>query len=106
MNRNIAYQTDQLVRYFSRNRIAWPQFYESERVIIDGLNLDAGRSVLDIGCGCGGLGLALRERYGVRNYTGVEINPLAAEAAGRMNPQAEFLCGDILRLNRAKLRQK
>jgi SAM-dependent methyltransferase len=103
MNRNIAYQTDQLVRYFSRNRIAWPQFYESERVIIDGLNLDARRSVLDIGCGCGGLGLALHQRYGVRNYTGVEINPLATEAATVMNPQAEFLCGDILQLNQNQL---
>ena len=36
MNRNIVYQTEQLARYFSRNRVTWPQFYESERVIIDG----------------------------------------------------------------------
>ena len=104
MNRNIAYQTEQLVRYFSRNRVTWPQFYESERVIIDGLSLDARRSVLDIGCGCGGLGLALNERHGVVSYTGVEINPLAAGAARGMNPRAEILCGDILQLNRAELR--
>src|SRR6202045_3131581 len=104
MNRNIAYQTDQLVRYFSRNRITWSQFYESERVIIDGLKLDASRSVLDIGCGCGGLGLGLHERFGVRSYTGVEINPLAAQAAIGMNPQAEFLRGDILQLNQNELR--
>jgi SAM-dependent methyltransferase len=103
MNRNIAYQTDQLVRYFSRNRIAWTQFYESERAIIDSLNLDGRRSVLDVGCGCGGLGLALKERYGVRSYTGVEINPLAAQAATGMNPQAQFLCGDILQLNQTEL---
>jgi SAM-dependent methyltransferase len=102
-NRNIVYQTDQLVRYFSHNRIAWPQFYESERVIIDALKLDVHRSVLDIGCGCGGLGLALRDRFGVRSYVGVEINPLAAQAASHMNPQAEILCGDILQLNRNEL---
>ena len=41
MNRNIAYQTEQLARYFSRNRVTWPQFYESERLMIDGLSLDA-----------------------------------------------------------------
>ena len=103
MNRNIAYQTEQLARYFSRNRVTWPQFYESERVIIDGLSLDARRSVLDIGCGCGGLGLALKERHGVVNYTGVEINPSAAEAARGMNPRAEILCGDILQLSRVEL---
>jgi cyclopropane fatty-acyl-phospholipid synthase-like methyltransferase len=64
MNRNIAYQTDQLVRYFSRNRLTWSQFYESERGVIEGLGLDARHAILDIGCGCGGLGLALQERYG------------------------------------------
>jgi len=106
MNRNIAYQTEQLARYFSRNRVTWPQFYESERVIIDGLSLDAHRSVLDIGCGCGGLGLALNERYGVVNYTGVEINPSAAEVARRMNPRAEILCGDILQLSGIELGRK
>jgi len=89
MNRNIVYQTEQLVRYFSRNRVTWPQFYESERVIIDGLGLDARRSVLDVGCGCGGLGLALSERHGV--------------AARVMNPRAEILCGDILQLSRVEL---
>jgi SAM-dependent methyltransferase len=103
MTSNIAYQTDRLVRYFSHNRITWPQFYESERVIIEALELDANRSVLDIGCGCGGLGLALRERFGVSGYTGVEINPLAAQAAAAMNPQGQFLCGDILRLNQNEL---
>jgi len=104
MNRNIAYQTERLARHFSRNRVAWPQFYESERVIIDGLGLDARCSVLDIGCGCGGLGLALNERCGVVNYTGVEINPSAAEAARGMNTRAEILCGDILQLSRFELR--
>jgi SAM-dependent methyltransferase len=106
MNHNIAYQTDQLARYFSRNRVEWAHFYESERVIIDGLRLNPRQAVLDIGCGCGGLGLALRERYGVQNYTGVEINRLAAEAGRAMNPQAQILCGDILALNRNELQNQ
>lgn len=104
MNRNIAYQTDQLVRYFSHNRITWAQFYESERVVIDELELGAQQSVLDIGCGCGGLGLTLRERYGVRHYTGVDINSLVTDAAAKLNSEAEILCGDILQLDRAALR--
>jgi trans-aconitate methyltransferase len=106
MSNNIAYQTERLMHYFSHHRIAWPQFYESERVIIDRLKLDARRSVLDIGCGCGGLGLALHQRYGVTSYTGVEINPQAAQAATAMNPQAKILCGDIVQLNRDQLRDR
>jgi hypothetical protein len=48
VSRNIAYQTDELVRYFSRNRITWSQFYESERVILDELSLDEHKAVLDL----------------------------------------------------------
>jgi SAM-dependent methyltransferase len=103
MTRNINYRTDELVRYFAHNRIAWEQFYESERVIIGQLNLDRDRSVLDIGCGCGGLGLTLRERFGVRNYTGVEINPQAAAVGRSLNPEARILSGDILEVGAGEL---
>lgn len=104
MNKNIAYNTGQLARYFSSNRIAWDQFYESERVIIERLQLGEASAVLDVGCGCGGLGLALKERFGVSDYTGVEINSGAAEAARAMNPEARIHCGDILELAGGKLR--
>ena len=80
MKSNIAYQTDQLARYFKSNRIAWEQFYDSERAIIGQLAPGRHHRILDIGCGCGGLGLALRDRFGVERYTGVEINALAVEA--------------------------
>jgi SAM-dependent methyltransferase len=103
---NVAYQTDQLVRYFARNRVAWPQFYESERVIISRLNLDSRHTILDIGCGCGGLGLALRERFGVEDYTGVEINAPAAETGRALNPAARILCGDILDLCENEIRER
>jgi SAM-dependent methyltransferase len=106
MERNIPYQTDQLARYFARNRVAWPQFYESERVIISKMNLDPSRTVLDIGCGCGGLGLALRDQFGVRAYTGVEINAQAAEAGRALNPQAHILSGDILDLGNRELHDR
>jgi SAM-dependent methyltransferase len=104
MSRNISYRTDELVRYFAQNRIAWEHFYESERVIIEQLNLDGDRAVLDIGCGCGGLGLTLRDRFGVRKYTGIEINPQAAEAGRALNPDARILCADILEVGAGELR--
>lgn len=104
--KNIVYQTDRLARYFAQNRVAWQQFYESERVIIDQLDLGPDDAILDIGCGCGGLGLALRDRFEIENYTGVEINQAAAETGRRMNPKAHILCGDILDLSRNVLRDK
>ena len=106
MKNNIAYQTPQLAQYFSRHRIAWDQFYESERVIIKQLKLDSDASVLDIGCGCGGLGLALLEQFGVKNYTGVEINAEAAHAASSVNPNARILCGDVLSVSQEALHNK
>ena len=102
--KNLVYQTDRLARYFAHHRVAWEQFYESERVIIEKLGLGPGDSILDIGCGCGGLGLALRERFEVENYTGVEINGAAAEAGRELNPKVRILCGDILDLSRKELR--
>ena len=99
MKCNIAYKTNLLASYYNTNRICWDQFYESERVIISQLGLTKNTRVLDIGCGCGGLGLALRDQFDVQNYTGVEINSFAAEAAKSMNSKAQIYCVDILDLS-------
>jgi SAM-dependent methyltransferase len=104
--KNIVYKTDWLARYFSENRVKWQHFYESERIIIDQLHLDSSHTVLDIGCGCGGLGLALREKFDVDDYTGVEINSPAAEAGRAMNQKANIFCGDILDLSQNELKDK
>lgn len=106
MNKNIAYQTDRLARYFTDHRVTWPQFYESERSIISQLHLGSHHEILDIGCGCGGLGMALQNQFGVKNYTGVEINTSAADAGRVMNPAAKIFCGDILDLSRNALHDK
>jgi trans-aconitate methyltransferase len=104
MNKNIAYQTDQIARYFIYHRVSWSQFYESERNLIKNLELGENDSILDIGCGCGGLGLALRDEFGVLKYTGVEINSLAAEMAQSLNPKASIFCGDFLDLRENSIR--
>jgi SAM-dependent methyltransferase len=103
MTENIAYATPEIARYFAHNRVHWAQFYESERVIIDKLGLDQTDAVLDIGCGCGGLGMALRERFGVENYCGVEINSAAAAAGRELNPKARIMSGDIIEISRDEL---
>jgi SAM-dependent methyltransferase len=106
MNKNIAYKTDKLAHYFTHHRVSWPQFYESERNIINKLELGPSDSILDIGCGCGGLGLALNDEFGTQKYSGVEINSLAAEKAAILNPKARIFCGDFLDLREISLRDK
>lgn len=102
---NIAYKTGNIAQYFSQNRVRWDQFYESERVLIDGLGLKPASRVLDIGCGCGGLGLALKEKFGVSDYTGVEINPDAANMGKSLNPLARIYQSDILELSTTELHE-
>lgn len=106
MSLNQQYTTDEIEKYFSNNRIAWQQFYESEKHVISKLGLDDSDAILDIGCGCGGLGLALREKFGVLNYTGVEINVQAAKKASEMYPEGSFYCGDILDISENELSNK
>ena len=106
MSENIEFQTDQIASYFKENRVTWEQFYESERAIIIQLGLTQNSTILDIGCGCGGLGLALRDQFDVQNYTGLEINSLAASAAQKMNSKAQIYCGDILELSKNILHEK
>jgi SAM-dependent methyltransferase len=103
VDRNIEYQTEWLSEYFSAHRIRWDQFYPSERAVLDAIGLTAKDSVLDAGCGCGGLGLALNERFGVTRYEGVEINSAAVAVARRMNPAARIYEGDVLTISREML---
>lgn len=100
---NIVYRTEGLARHFAEYRVTWPQFYESERAVIERLMPNKNHEVLDVGCGCGGLGLALRERFGIEKYTGVDIHSLSVETGREMNSGARFLCGDILEISRREL---
>ena len=98
-NKNIKYESKNISKYYYKNRISWEQYYESERVIIASLNLNSNHSILDVGCGCAGLGLALKTKFGVIDYTGVEINHLAAKTARKLVPHAQIFEEDILDLN-------
>lgn len=96
---NIHYRSELIEQFYRTHRTRWDQFYESERTMLSGLGLGPTTRVLDIGCGCGGLGLAVRERFGVRDYTGVDINRQAVETAARMNSAARFVHGDVAMLS-------
>ncbi len=93
-----AYNTPEIERYFRSHRKTWEGLYPSERVMLEKLAPRPDWRVLDIGCGCGGLGLILREKFGVTAYTGVEINAAAAATAREFNPGAQIIAGDFLSL--------
>lgn len=57
------------------------QFVENDRSDLEALVPTDAKSVLDVGCGPGQLGAALKRR-GVARVVGVELNPEAARAAG------------------------
>ena len=98
MNRNKIYKTNEIAKYFSNNRIKWSQLYRSEQLIIDKADIKSDSSILDVGCACGGLGLILRDKYGVNNYTGIEINKKAYNYAKRLYPSGQYFNIDVLNL--------
>ena len=98
--RNIAYHTDAIASYFGANRRQWNQFYPSERWIIERV-AEKGKSlgrILDVGCACGGLAVALAERYEVEHFTGIDINQQAIQVASGsrdISVPAMFIHGDV-----------
>lgn len=52
-------------------------------------------SLLDVGCGFGGLLGYLEERGAAVAYTGIDVVPSMIEHASRAFPSAEWVCGDI-----------
>ena len=110
--RNIEYRTPAIEAYYREHRTRWDHFYESERVIFEKLGLGSASSVCWIWAVAAAVS-ALRyvKRFGVKQYTGVEINQQAAQTAQLMNPTGRFLRRDIPeavagRSGRGKLRYR
>ena len=106
ISHNIIYTASEIEHYYSNNRIKWSQFYPSEQNIFDSCGIKQGDSVLDIGCGCGGLGLALKERFFITDYTGIDISEQAVITGSIMNPDGFFVAGDILSISPDSLIKK
>ena len=56
----------------------------------------SGRSVLEVGCGFGDLGVQLRERYAGLRYRGIDLSPRMIEEGRRVNPGLELDVLDVL----------
>ena len=97
--KNVHYSTDHLPEFYSSHRIGWEALYPSEKVILEKLPLNAESRVIDLGSACGGLGVALRERFGITAYTGIDISADCIAAAPAICPHGDFHAGDFLDLH-------
>jgi len=80
---NIHYKSSSIASFYAQNRVQWDQFYPSEQYIFEKVfsqNKNI-KTVLDVGCACGGLGAALNSRFGIAHYTGVDINRASIDIA-------------------------
>ena len=96
----IKYKTENLVNYYSKTRKCWNEFYESERYMFDKVlsRFGASFSLLDVGCGCGGLGNALLEKFPLNYYRGLDINEAEINWAvehNKLSVPYEFICEDL-----------
>lgn len=66
---------------------------DEARRLIDGVDL-AGRDVLDVGCGVGGIDAMLASEHGARSVLGIDIEPLVLEKA-REHVAREGLAGRV-----------
>ncbi len=95
-NKNIKYSSDQIESFYKDHRSKWEDFYPSEHHIFEAIDIQPSSTILDIGCGCGGLGNALRQKYGVSRYTGIDINDKAIQTGQVLYPEFTLVAGDIL----------
>jgi SAM-dependent methyltransferase len=94
--KNIKYNSKTLSDTYSKIRTSWSEFYDSEKTILERVGISFKDSVLDLGCACGGLGQALKEKFSITDYTGIDINYPSIQNVKINDSFGTFYCGDIL----------
>lgn len=104
-NKNIKYESKQIMQFYSSNRQRWEELYPSEQWVFSRVSTSVSGgmgNVLDVGCACGGLGKALSEKLALCSYTGVDINNDAIEWAKQelhLPIPTRLIAGDIMDLD-------
>ena len=93
---NIKYTSKKLTDFYASNRVNWEQLYPSEKSLIESCEISPNTKILDIGCGCGGLGQILKQRFGTTDYCGIDINSSAIALGKEMFPTNVLIEGDFL----------
>jgi SAM-dependent methyltransferase len=83
------WQNESVKKFYLENRSSPSQLYSSEKYFFDKIDL-RNKSILDIGCACGGFYNIFKVLYENINYTGVDISPELIFEAGRLYPEASF----------------
>ncbi len=88
-------QAHDIEKLFQISRTEWRHFYDSEKTVISSLDLASNSRVLDVGFDPGGLGLALKERFGIEQYSFVQTDDQKANEATIINPNASRIDLDL-----------
>lgn len=97
--KNKKYESDGLFEMYSVQRNSWEEFYDSERQIMEStMSGLTDFSVLDAGCGCGGLLKAIQGKFDVKRYLGIDVNEKMITYANNRTDYCidhDFRCIDI-----------
>lgn len=89
INKNIKYKNENIFNFYKNNRNKWEQLYLSEKKILRATFLK-NSNILDLGCGCGGLGSILKKKFKINNYYGIDINYRCIQYAKKKYPKFKF----------------
>jgi SAM-dependent methyltransferase len=84
-------EAHEISKLFQVQRIKWDHLYDSEKTVLSTLELSKHSRVLDMGIDPGGLGVALRERFGVKSYVALVSDPAVGSEAKAVYPESEVV---------------
>jgi len=89
---------DSLKRHgYHPNALYWSsrEIQEIRFEVLTEIGIQAGDSVLDVGCGFGDFKAWFEQQGGALDYTGIDLSPDLLAEARKRHPDAQFLCGDL-----------
>ncbi len=89
-----VFENKNLMQIYQTWRTKFSDFYESERFFFTSELMSNVSSVLDVGCGGGGFGNALRKKFGNKfSYTGIDVNETEVVGGKERFPELNFVRG-------------
>lgn len=69
----------------------------SRSAVLDALREFEWHSLLEVGCNSGPMLRRVLDEFPARQVTGMDVNPVAIEAAQRLVPEGTYLCADLMK---------
>ncbi len=86
-----TWSSKSIIKHIGETRVKFNQLYKGEKYLISNF-IKNNDSVLDIGCGQGGLYEILKKKYKKIQYTGIDFNKNMIELAQSKFLNAKFYC--------------